>query len=362
MRRVSSRSFVKTLVAVLSAATLWLACSGLALAQTCPSSGTYSYDLLGTPSGSSENLSSVNSNLGVVTFQGVPLSTDTGNSDTIVKHDKIPNGGGTAGTQIWALHLISTSPVWYNGQWADVHAVINRASGLISLPEYDTLPVSCGQMTVYSSGTFDSSFGNIQPDIVVVPQGGSLTGTVLWHGAAQPDPSVGGSGGQWFTYAPPGYPTSQNFPTQSNPNFYVHSLAGGGYAMVTGPTGRLFRGGIYGIACLLMCLAMARFWSVYRSRRFEMGAIYMLGLAVLAWFAAWKMPRYPTITYAQTVTQFARAGGPGGSTSGSTTTSASASTSASCIPPGSEAGQWIAHLAGPAGLCQSSKIASTSIF
>jgi len=320
---------------------VWLVFSASASAQSCPSSGSYTYDLLGTPSGSSEDLSAVNPDLGVVTFQGVPLSTDTGNSDTIIKHDKIPAGGGTAATQIVALHLISTSPVWFAGQWADVHAVINRAPEHISLPEYDNLPVSCGSMTVYAS-TFDSNFDNIQPDIIVVPQGGNLTDNVLWHGAAQPDPSVGGSGGQWYSFAPPGYPVSRNFPAQRDPAFYVHSLAGGGYSLVTGPTGRAFRGIFYGLACLFLCLAMARAWLSIRNRRFEMGVAYMMGLAALAWFAAWKMPRYPTITYAQTIMS---------STSASASPTTSASASASCIPPGSELGQIISHIAGPAGLC-----------
>lgn len=196
---MTSRSLTAT---SLPAVALWLTSCGLALAQSCPSSGNYTYDLLGTPSGSSENLGP---QLGVVTFQGVPLSTDTGNSDTIVMHDKIAYGGGTANTQIVALHLISTSPVWYSGQWADVHAVINTVPDRISLPVYDSLPVSCGSMTVHSTGTFDSSFTNIQPDITVVPQGGSLTGTVLLHMPAQPDNGVGGNGGQWYTYPPPGY-------------------------------------------------------------------------------------------------------------------------------------------------------------
>jgi hypothetical protein len=206
-------------------------------------------------------------------------------------------------------------------------------------------------MTVQGGGTFDSHFFNIQPDIVVVPQGGSLNGTILWSGPAQPDTGVGGSGGQWYSYPPPGYPTSVNFPSQTNPNFYVHSLAGGGYAMVTGPTGRLFRGTLYGIATLLLCLALAKFWSLYRSRRFEMTAVYMLGMAALAWFAAWKMPHYPTITYAQNLQPLLAR---------STSATTSTSTSASCIPPGSEAGQIILHTAGPAGLCMSSST-STSV-
>src|SRR5271170_2241547 len=96
--------------------------SAIAAAQCAGNVSPGGYDLLQTPSGSTDNLTSVG--LGNVTFQGIPLLplssvVQAGSTDTIVCRITpltypIPPGGETLNIQIVALLLQSTGTVTCN--------------------------------------------------------------------------------------------------------------------------------------------------------------------------------------------------------------------------------------------------------
>lgn len=276
---------------------LVLACVGFGPAQTV------SNDLLQTGSGSQENLSSLN--LGTVTFQGVPLSADTAQADTIVQHVPITQAG-TINIQVIALHLQSSGTVicgdqtkcgsYYN-RAVTVHATINATGGVLSLPQPDSLNASAGTMTVASGlATFSSSFTNIQADIIVVPSGQPVTYTPIIFSSPAPAASMSANGGTLSSTAPPGYPNSQNFPTVG---LYVTSLAGSGSTFFfTGPSGRMFRGLLWVLGALLMGFALLTLRSALKSGRMSLRPVYMTVLALAAWFVAWKVPNYPRIVHA----------------------------------------------------------------
>lgn len=288
-------------LAYLMLITMLLACVGLGSAQTL------SNDLLQTGSGTQEDLSSLG--LGTVTFNGVALSTDTGPADTIVQHAAIPSGGGTVNIQVIALHLQNAGTVTcnnqakcgsYYGQSVDVHATINVASatnGNISLPQPDSLDASVGTMTVSSDlSTFNSSFTSIEADIIVVPVGAGVNGTAIFTSKG-PAASMSASGGTLSATAPANYPVSNNFPTVSP---YVISLAGGTAALLTGPSGQVFRGSLWGLGALLMGFALWMLLNALRNRRAVWRPVYLTVLALATWFVAWKTPVYPQIVHAAT--------------------------------------------------------------
>jgi len=309
--------------------TTLLVCVGLGSAQTL------SNDLLQTGTGTQEDLSSLG--LGTVTFNGVALSTDTGPADTIVQHNAIPAGGGTVNIQVIALHLQNAGTVTCNnqakcgshyGQSVEVHATINVASatnGHISLPQPDSLDASVGTMTVSSDlSTFNSSFTTIEADIIVVPVGGGVNATPIFSSKG-PAASMSASGGTLSANPPANYPVSQNFPTVSP---YVISLAGGTAALLTGPSGQVFRGSLWGLGFLLMGLALWMFLSALRNGRDVWRPVSVALLALATCLVAWKTPVYPQIVHAAT----ARIG---------------------CNPPNPEQGALIKHGAAPASTtCQ----------
>lgn len=288
-------------LAYLMLITMLLACVGFGSAQTL------SNDLLQTGSGTQEDLSSLG--LGTVTFNGVALSTDTGPADTIVQHNAIPSGGGQVNIQVIALHLQNAGTVTcnnqakcgsYYGQSVEVHATINVASatnGNISLPQPDSLDASVGTMTVSSDlSTFSSSFTNIEADIIVVPVGAGVNGTAIFTSKG-PAASMSASGGTLSATAPANYPVSNNFPTVSP---YVLSLAGGTAALLTGPSGQVFRGSLWGLGALLMGFALWMLQSALRNGRAVWRPVYLTVLALATWFVAWKTPVYPQIVHAAT--------------------------------------------------------------
>jgi hypothetical protein len=296
-----------------------------------------SNDLLqtGSGSGSREDLSSLG--LGTVTFQGVPLSTDTGPADTIVQHMPIPANGGTVSIQVVALHLQNTGTVTcenqgkcgsYFGKSVEVHATINLASatgGNISLPQPDALDPSAGSMTVPSTtaptnmSTFDSSFTNIEADIIVVAPGAGVNGTRIFS-AKGPAASMSANGGTLSATAPANYPSSKNFPTVAP---YVLQLAGGTAAFLTGPTGRIFRGSLWGLASLLMVFSLWTVRTAFMGGRLDWRPAYLAALALATGFAAWRIPGYPVVHAASSVI-------------------------AQCRPPSPEQGTLIQHGAAPA--------------
>ena len=276
MKRLKGFCFVSLMLI-----TMLSVCVGFAPAQTL------SNDLLQTGSGTQEDLSSLG--LGTVTFNGVALSTDTGPADTIVQHAAIPSGGGTVNIQVIALHLQNAGTVTCNnqakcgshyGQSVDVHATINLASatnGHISLPQPDSLDASVGTMTVSSDlSTFDSSFTTIEADIIVVAVGAGVNGTPIFTSKG-PSASMSASGGTLSANAPANYPVSQNFPTVSP---YVISLAGGTAALLTGPSGQVFRGSLWGLGSLLMGFALWMLLSALRNRRAVWRPVYLTVLAL----------------------------------------------------------------------------------
>lgn len=300
------RSFRRNVVIV----ALLSVCVGVGWGQT-----KVSNDLLETPSssGSNEDLSSLG--LGTVGFQGVALSADTGPADTIVQHNALPSGGGTVNIQVIALHLQNTGTVTcgsqalcgsFFGKSVEVHATINVASATnnhISLPQPDALDPSVGTMTVPSASSptnllsFDSSFSNIEADIIVVQVGAGVNGTPIFTAKA-PATSMSAGGGVLSNTAPGGYPNSVNFPTVAP---YVTQLAGGSAAFLTGPFGRAIRGSLWGLACLLAGFSLWTVWSGLKNGRVGWRPVYLTAFALVAGLTAWKLQSFslPNIVYAE---------------------------------------------------------------
>lgn len=278
---------------------LLLACVGIGSAQT-------TNDLLQTGSGTQEDLSTLG--LGPVQFQGVALSPDTGAADTIVQHPAFTGAGTQVNMRIVALHLQSVGTVTcgdpnlcqgFTGQQVDVHAVINvpdNPPGCINLPVSGDL--SSGTLTQTSDSAFDSTFGNVQAQIIAVPPGGDVNGTPVF---SQPGPPTGMSatGGVLSPNPPDGYPNSTCFPTV--PPFVIAVAGGPGplvRRLVSGSVGRVFRGSLWGLGWLLLGFAVLMLRSSLKNGRLSLRPAYMVGLAALAWFVAWRAPSYPRIVYA----------------------------------------------------------------
>jgi len=298
-------------VAVVALATV---CSGIAAAQCAGNVNPGGFDLLQTPSGSTDNLSSIG--LGTVTFQGVALPSvvQAGSADTVVCRISpltypIPSGGETLNIQIVALLLQSVGTVIcnnslcgsYSGQAVTVYAAINQTNGVIplnQLPQPDYLTPSTGSMTVYSNSTFNTNGTTVQADLIVVPPGGAVTSTPIFT-TPMPSDSISASGSSWTTTAPAGYPTPPSFPPGG---FYVNSFASSGVQFVT----VLIRGAkvfLYGLAFLLVGLAVLKTRTGVNSGRLNLRPAYLLVLAVIACFLGWKSGSFafPMVAHAKAV-------------------------------------------------------------
>jgi hypothetical protein len=188
--------------------------TGLLLAgTTIASAQNAGYDLLQTGSGASVDLSSLG--MGVVALKGVPIQSSTGNTDTIMHRTaNMPPGGGNVPVSVYALFLKNSGSVSYMGTPADVYITINNSGGAISssvLPQPDTLSSSGGNLTMRTDGTFDSSI-TMNADVIIVPAGGSPSGSTLAHGAA-PSISLTSTNSTWSTTPPAGYPSSSTYPS-----------------------------------------------------------------------------------------------------------------------------------------------------
>lgn len=293
--------------------TLLAGCSGIAAAQSCPTGSGGGYDLLQTPSGSTDNLGTVG--LGTVTFQGVPLPSvaQVGTADTIVqRQNAIPNSpnGVCIPIQIVALYLQSTNTVIcnnstkcgsYYGQPVTVYATINDVTSVIplsQLPQPDTtLTPSTGTMTVYPS-TFNTNGTTIQADLIVVPPGQPVTSTEIFH-TPMPSDTISASGSLWTTTEPAGYPTSPYFPSDG---FYVNSFASSPL-VASLIASRAVKGFLYGVGLLLVGIAVMKIRTGVNSGRLNLRPVYLLGLAVIAWFLAWKSGSFafPMVAQAKAV-------------------------------------------------------------
>jgi hypothetical protein len=291
-------------------------CSGIAAAQCANNVNPGGYDLLQTPSGSTDNLSSIN--LGNVTFQGVPLPSvaNVGTADTIVCRITsltypISGSGEVLDIQIVALLLQSVGTVIcnnaqcgsYYGKPVTVYATINQTDGVIpttQLPEPDVANISpsTGSMTVFSNNTFNTNGTTIQADLIVVPPGDAVTTTPIFT-TPMPSDSISASGSSWTTTAPPGYPNPPSFPPGG---FYVNSYASSGLRMVE----VVIRGAkflLYGLAFLLVGIAVQKTRTSVNSGRLNLRPAYLLVLAAIACFLGWKSSSFafPMVAHAKAV-------------------------------------------------------------
>jgi hypothetical protein len=291
-------------------AALLLGCSASAAAQ-CAGNNTSSvggYDLLQTMTGTQDNLSSLG--LGTVTFSGSPLP-GVGTTDTIVCRitplpSPIPSGGATLNIQVVAL-LLSGNATYTNSSNqttnVTVYATINQtqnAQGTYTIP-LSQLPVpdqfqmeaSTGTMTVASNGTFNTNSLNIQADLIVVPQGQPVTATPIFT-APMPADTLASSGSTWTTAPPSGYPSSTTFPSGG---FYVNEPGAGG-ATITAI--RVARPLLYGLGVVVVGLAVIKVRSGVRGGRLTLRPVYLLALAAVAWFLAWRSSKivFPHIVHA----------------------------------------------------------------
>jgi hypothetical protein len=289
-------------------------CLGIAAAQCAGNVNPGGFDLLQTPSGSTDNLSSIG--LGTVTFQGVALPSiaGVGTSDTIVCRinplpNPIPSGGATLNIQIVALLLQSVGTATcnnslcgsYSGKAVTVYATINQTNGVIplnQLPEPDYLTPSAGSMTVYSNSTFNTNGTTVQADLIVVPPGDSVTSTPIFT-TPMPSDSISASGSSWTTTTPAGYPNSTNFPSGG---FYVNSFASSGMLMALKAI-RGAQGFLYGFGVLLVGIAVLKIRTGVSRGRLSWSPAYLLAVAVIACLLAWRSGSFafPVVAHAKAV-------------------------------------------------------------
>jgi hypothetical protein len=308
---------MKRIIWFATVAALLVGCSGFATAQCAGNANPGGYDLLSTFSGTQDDLSSIG--LGVVSFTGVPLPGGlAGNADTIVcRIDALPNpipaAGAPLNIQVVAL-LLKGDTQYTNRQGitqnVTVYATINQTQDAMvppnytiplgQLPQPDQLPTaSTGTMTVFSNGTFNTDLLNIQADLIVVPRGQPVTATPIFT-RPMPSDTMSSNGSTWTTTPPAGYPDSSTFTAGG---FYVNEPgAGGGLgaALITSP---IVRGSLYGLGLLLVGIAVLKIRSSASSGRLTLRPIYLVGLAAIAWFVAWRSSKlvFPTIVHAQGV-------------------------------------------------------------
>ncbi len=193
-----------------------LALPAIAFFGLGPAASAQSYDLFQTGSGANVDLSSMG--FGVVQLQGVPIQASTGNTDTMMQRQAL--SGNTYPVVCYALFMVSTSPVTYNGQSADVYVTVNNTAGTpgaISqsvLPQPDAITQPTGSVTLNpSAGTFSSNL-TVNADVILVTHGGQVTNSnnILGH---QPAPSINlsSSNSPYSSSAPSGYPSNPNYPS-----------------------------------------------------------------------------------------------------------------------------------------------------
>jgi hypothetical protein len=189
--------------------------------------------------------------------------------------------------------------LYHGTQKVTVWATINQTNGAIpttQLPQPDVLPIaSTGTMTVFPDGTFDTNGLNIQADLIVVPQGQPVTATPIFT-TPMPADKISSSGSTWTKTAPSGYPISTTFPAGG---FFVNQ-PGGGAAPGALIASRVVRGSLYGLGFLLLGIGALKIRSGIRDGRLTMRPVYLMGLAVMAWFVAWRTGKilFPTIAHA----------------------------------------------------------------
>lgn len=290
---------------------LLLVGAGLAAAQCAGNQNPGGFDLLSTFNGTTDN--SPGGGLPPVNFVGVPLPPNgvAGSADTIVCRlnplpNPIPSTGAKIPIQIVAL-LLQSDPnqtVLFNGQRVTVFATINQTKDandpnfvipLNQLPQPDTLTASSGTMTVFPNNTFDTNSLKIEADIIIVPYGGHVTDTPIKHFPMNSD-TISSSGSTWTTTAPAGYPNSTSFPAGG---FFVNQpgAMGAVLPLVTSPMVRI---SLYSLGVFLLGLAILKIRSGINNGRLTLRPIYLLGLAALAWFVAWRAGKivFPTIAHA----------------------------------------------------------------
>jgi hypothetical protein len=298
--------------------TLIAGCSGIAAAQCANNTNPGGFDLLQTPSGSTDNLGSIG--LGTVTFQGVPLPSvaGVGQADTIVCRITpltypISGEGENLNIQIVALLLQSVGTVIcdntshcgsYYGQPVTVYATINQTDGIIpttQLPEPDYpkyISPSTGSMTVFSNDTFNTNGTTIQADLIVVPPGDAVTATPIFT-TPMPSDSISATGSSWSSTAPADYPVSTNFPPGG---FYVNSYASSSVLRVI----KVIRGAkifLYGLALFLVGIAVLKIRNGVSNGRLNLRPAYMFAFAAIACFLAWKSGSFafPMVAHAKAV-------------------------------------------------------------
>lgn len=297
-------------------AALLLSCSGLAAAQCAGVSSPGGFDLLSTFTGTQDT--NPNSHLGAITFNGVTLPGGlAGSADTIVCRKEslpnpIPQNGATIDIQIVALYLKGDGTYTDNNNVqhsVTVYATINQtqdsngaykiANDYNDLPQPDTLNASTGTMTIYPNGSFNTNSLYVQADLIVVPQGDPINSANRYTTLIMNADTISSNGSTWTTTAPAGYPNSTTFPSNG---FYVNQ-PGGGAALVPIVTNPVFKGSLYGLALLLVGMAVLKIRSRVKNGQLSLQPVYLMGLAVLAWFVGWKSTRlgFPTIAHAAAI-------------------------------------------------------------
>lgn len=300
---------MKRIIWAVTAASLLLGCSRLAVAQCAGHKNPGGFDLLQTFGGTKDDLTKVGIGLGTgpdtgpVMFTGMPLGGQVGNADTIIcRIDPLPGsispGGSRLNIQVVALLMHGDST--YQGQPVTVWATINQTNGAIPLSQLPQpgppLPIpSTGMMTVFPDGTFDTNQLNIQADLIVVPRGQPVTAPPKVT-MPMPADQISASGSTWTKTAPAGYPVSTTFP----PGGFFVNQPGAGPAPAALIASRAVRGSLYVLGFLLVSIAVLKIRSHVRGGKLTLRPVYLMGLAVMAWFVAWRAGKivFPTIAHA----------------------------------------------------------------
>lgn len=153
------------------------------------------FDLLHTPAGGS--VVDLGLGIGVVSFQGLPISAELGTTDTIIERTGGLGDGGTGpiDAEIIALSLQSTSPVNIGGTDFDVFVTLDT-----SMPSIGTVDI----LTHDGGGGTFSSFFDVFTEVSFV--GGGAPFSVLRHD------TLVASATPWSHTAAPMYPDNPGFP------------------------------------------------------------------------------------------------------------------------------------------------------
>jgi hypothetical protein len=155
-------------------------------------------------------------------------------------------------------------------------------------------------MTVYSNGTFNTNGTTVQADLLVVPPGDAVTATTIFT-TPMPADTISASGSSWTSTAPAGYPTPPSFPPGG---FYVNSFASAGVSVVRAMfTSGALKWSLYGLGLLFVGIAMLKIRTNAGHGRINLRPAYLLGLAALFCFLAWRSGSFvfPMIVHAKAV-------------------------------------------------------------